>query len=46
MTTRVREQVKVLRDEPDVTVRAAAGAAMIGLLVGLCAFFVTFAPGT
>ena len=44
MTTRVQERVEVLRDERDRAIRAATNVAMIGLLVGLSAFFVTLAP--
>lgn len=45
MSQRVEERVEVLGVERDLPVRAAAQVAMIGLLVGLSAFFVTFAPG-
>jgi hypothetical protein len=44
MTTRVQERVEVLRDERDRAIRAAANVAVIGLLVGLCTFFVALAP--
>jgi hypothetical protein len=44
MTTQVQERVEVVRDEQDRAIRAAASVAMIGLLVGLSAFFVTLAP--
>jgi len=45
MPQRMEERVEVLGVEQDRAVRAAAHVAMIGLLVGLGAFFITFAPG-
>jgi len=45
MSERAEERVEVLGVERDQPVRAAAHVAVIGLLVGLSAFFVTFAPG-
>jgi hypothetical protein len=45
MQQRVEERVEAIGVERDRAVRAAAGVAMIGLLVGLSAFFVSFAPG-
>jgi hypothetical protein len=44
MMSRVQKRVDGIRGERDGAVRAAAGIAMIGLLVGLCAFFVALAP--
>ncbi len=44
MTIRVQERVEVLRDERDWAIRAVTSVAMIGLFVGLSAFFVTLAP--
>ncbi|HTX70545.1 MAG TPA: hypothetical protein VMH50_15565 [Thermoleophilia bacterium] len=44
MTTRVHKRVEVLGDDQDKAVRAAVTVAMIGLLVGLSAFFVIMAP--
>jgi hypothetical protein len=44
MTAQVRERRGVIRDEQDLATRAATDVAMVGLLVGLCAFFVSFAP--
>ena len=44
MTTQVQERVEVLRDERDRAIRAATSVAVIGMLVGLSAFFVTLAP--
>jgi hypothetical protein len=43
---RAREDVKDLRDERDAVLVTAAGFGMIGLLVGLVAFFITVAPGS
>jgi hypothetical protein len=43
-TSRVRERVEALRDRRSRATRAAITIAMVGLLVGLCAFFVSFAP--
>jgi hypothetical protein len=43
---RVREEARVLGDEQDVASITGAGFAMIGLLAGLMAFFVTFAPAS
>ena len=45
-TTRERERVEVLGDERFDANALMGGFAMIGLLVGLFAFFVAFAPGT
>jgi hypothetical protein len=45
MSGQVEERVEVLGVERELPVRAAVSAAMVGLLVGLSAFFVTFAPG-
>jgi hypothetical protein len=44
MTTQVQERAAVLRDEREWAIRAATNVAVIGLLVGLSAFFVTLAP--
>jgi hypothetical protein len=44
MTTRVWERVRVLRAERDQAIRAATSVAVIGRLIGLCAFFVIQAP--
>ena len=44
MTTQAQERVEALRDERDRAVRAATNVAVIGLLVGLGAFFLTLAP--
>jgi hypothetical protein len=41
---RAREDVKDLEDERDTALITANGFGMIALLVGLLAFFVTFAP--
>ena len=41
---RAREDVKDLRDERQTALITANGFGMIALLVGLLAFFVTFAP--
>ena len=43
---RAQEDVKVLRDEQNAALVTAAGFGMIGLLVGLVAFFVAVAPGS
>ena len=43
---RAQEDVKVLGGERDAVLVTAAGFGMIGLLVGLVAFFVTVAPGS
>ena len=43
---RVREDVKVIGDERDAARVTAAGITMIGLLAGLMAFFITFAPAS
>jgi hypothetical protein len=43
---RAREDVEDLRDERDTVLVTAAGFGMIGLLVGLVAFFITLAPGS
>ena len=43
---RAKEDVKVLGGERDAVLVTAAGFGMIGLLVGLVAFFVTVAPGS
>jgi hypothetical protein len=45
MTDRAEEKVEALGDQGEWTVRAAAGVAMIGLLIGLCAVFIGLAPG-
>ena len=45
MAERIEPRVEVLGVERDQPVGAAAHVAVIGLLVGLSAFFVTFAPG-
>ena len=42
---RAKEHVKDPRDERDAARITVTGFGMIGLLVGLLAFFVTFAPG-
>jgi hypothetical protein len=44
MTTRVQERVEDLKGERGRAIVAATQLAMIGLLVGLSAFFVTLAP--
>ena len=44
-TTRERERVEVLGDEQYDASALVGGFAMVGLLVGLFAFFVAFAPG-
>ena len=44
MSQRVEERVEVLGVERYLPVRAVAQVAMIGLLVGLSAFFVALAP--
>jgi hypothetical protein len=44
MTARVQERVQDLKGERDRAIRAATNVAVIGLLVGLSAFFVTLAP--
>jgi hypothetical protein len=41
----VREDVKAIGDEQHAVDLTAAGFAMIGVLAGLMAFFVLFAPG-
>lgn len=43
---RANEDVKVPGDEQDAVSVSAAGFAMIGLLAGLIAFFVAFAPAS
>jgi hypothetical protein len=43
---RAREDAKGLRDKRDAVLVTAAGIGMIGLLVGLAAFFVAIAPGS
>ena len=43
---RAKEDVKVHGGERDAVSITAAGFGMIGLLVGLVAFFVTVAPGS
>jgi len=43
---RTQEDVKDLSDERGAVFITATGITMIGLLVGLMAFFVAFAPGT
>jgi hypothetical protein len=43
---RSREDVKDLRDERGAAFITATGITMIGVLVGLMAFFVAFAPGS
>jgi hypothetical protein len=43
---RVREEVEVIGDERDAMSVTAAGITMIGLLAGLMAFFITFAPAS
>jgi hypothetical protein len=43
---RVREEAKVADDERDVARITAARFAMIGLLAGLMAFFIAFAPAS
>jgi hypothetical protein len=44
-TMREREREEVLGDERFEASAFAGGFAMVGLLVGLFAFFVAFAPG-
>ena len=39
-----REDVKDLREEQETAMITAAGFGMVGLLIGLVAFFVTIAP--
>jgi hypothetical protein len=41
---RAKADAKVLRDGRDAALVTAAGFGMIGVLVALLAFFVTFAP--
>ena len=43
---RAQEDVKDLRGEQNAVLVTAAGFGMIGLLVGLVAFFVAVAPGS
>ena len=43
---RADADVKVLGDEQDAVRLTAAGFGMIGVLVGLMAFFVAVAPGS
>jgi hypothetical protein len=43
---RAIEDVKDLQEEQDAVLVTAAGFGMIGLLLGLVAFFVTVAPGS
>jgi len=43
-TPRERGRVETLRNERDRAAGTAVSVAMVGLLVGLCAFFVCFAP--
>jgi hypothetical protein len=44
MTSRVQERVEDLKDRQDRAARAAASFGVVGLLVGLCVFFVSMAP--
>lgn len=39
-----KEDVRDLRDEQETAMITAAGFGMVGLLIGLVAFFVTIAP--
>jgi hypothetical protein len=43
---RAKEDAKVPGGEQDAVMVTAAGFGMIGLLVGLVAFFITVAPGS
>jgi hypothetical protein len=43
---RAREDVNDLRDEQIAVLVTAAGFGMIGLLIGLVAFFTAVAPGS
>ena len=43
---RVKEDVKDLSGDREAAFITATGITMIGLLVGLMAFFVAFAPGS
>lgn len=44
MTSRVQERVEDLKERQDRAARAAASFGVVGLLVGLCVFFVSMAP--